>query len=239
MNRIDFTIEWFHKENDRQISLNNSLSTPIGILTGLFALFFYMFTSFSFKSELHFYIEFSFVLFILLSLLFWALVVFYLFKSYDNLFKTYEYKAIPYPSDLNDQYKKLEKYVEENKDLLDAKVNVDTLYEEQLIDMFSEYLNRNIENNDKKSKNLHIAKKLLLLCIISSFLCAIPFIFHFVSIKEIEKVQKVEIENITGLKGKLNDLEIKNLIIESYVQEQCSTKADTAAAAAAAASKTN
>jgi len=206
MDRFNFTIDWFHKENDRQISLNDSLNIPIGILTGVFALVFYMFTSFSFSTEFNSLIEFSFVLFIVLTLLCWIVVVYFLFKSYNNLFNCYEYKGIPFPTVLNEQYENLEKYVSANRELLDKETSVDTLYENQLVEMLSEYLNRNIENNDRKSWYLHLAKKFLLGCIISVILCAIPFTIHFCLNKEVDKVQKVEINNLPKVPEKLNNL---------------------------------
>lgn len=238
MDRINFTIDWFHKENDRQISLNDSLNIPIGILTGVFALVFYMFTSFSFSSEKSSIIEISFVLLIILTLLCWIIVVYFLFKSYNNLFNSFEYKGIPFPTVLNEQYENLEKYVSENKELLDDSITVDTLYEKQLGEMLSEYLNRNIENNDRKSWYLHLAKKFLLGCIISVILCAIPFTIHFCLNKEIEKVQKVEISNLPTVPDKLNNLEINNLKIENYErQRQGSAKADSATSATSATTK--
>jgi len=240
MNRVEFTIDWFHKENDRQTSLNDSLNIPIGILTGILALLFYMFTGFSFESESVFIIEFSFVLFMTLAVLCWVLVVFFLFKSYNNLFHSFTYKGIPYPTELNEQYKNLEKYVEENKGLLDKNITADTLYENQLNEMLSEYLNQNIENNDKKSWHLHVAKKFLLGCIVFAILSSIPFIIHFSSNKEVEKIQKVEVKNIKDFSEKINNLEINNLKIGNYGrQRQNSAKTDSSTASSTASSETN
>ena len=128
MNRIDFITEWYHKENERQTSLNDSLNIPIGILTVLFALFFYMFTGFSFDAETNSIVEISFIVFMVLALICWVLVVFFLFRSYNNLFKSYEYKGIPYPTVLNEQYEKLQQYIEENKNLLENGITVICYY---------------------------------------------------------------------------------------------------------------
>ena len=100
-----------------------------------------------------------------------------------------------------------------------------------MIEMLSDYLNRNIENNDKKSWFLHVAKKFLLGCIISAILCSVPYIIHFSSNKEIDKVQNVQIKNINDLSGKLNNLEINNLKIGNYERQKENTaKADSTAA---------
>ncbi|MCA1919877.1 MAG: hypothetical protein LDL38_10795 [Flavobacterium piscis] len=240
MDRLNFTIEWFHKENERQNSLNDSLNIPIGILTGVFALIFYMFTSFSFSKETNLIIEVSFVILIILTLACWIIVVYFLFRSYNNLFKNYEYKAIPFPTELDKQYERLENYINENRELLDTNITVDKLYEKQLAEMLSEYLNRNIENNDRKSWYLHLAKKFLLACIISVILCAIPFTIHFCSNKEVEQIQRVEINNLPTIPDKINNLNINTLKIENYErQRQGSTKADSSASTTSATTKAN
>jgi len=188
MNRLNFLIDWFYKENDRRTSLNEYLNIPIGILTVVFGLIFFMFTSFSFALEQNSIIKVSFVILIIITLVLGIIVVAFLFLSY-NIFGSY--KAMPYPKDLNEQYKKLEQYVEENKKLLDKNETVDSIYENQLIDMFSECLDCNIKNNDKKANYLYLAKIFLFGCVISVILCAIPFAIHFCSNKEVENIQKI------------------------------------------------
>jgi hypothetical protein len=200
MNRLDFLIEWYHKENERRLSLNDSLNIPIGILTGLFALFFFIAKEFNFCKGGYLLIEIAFIFCLLISLTLWILVVYNLFMSYNKLFKGYEYKGLPYPNELSEQYKNLESYVEENKSELDKETTADSIYEEQLEGMFNEYLNRNINNNDTKSKYLHDAKKYLLVCIISTLICSIPFTINFIENKNTEKTHKINIENITDLK---------------------------------------
>ena len=238
MDRLNFTIDWFHKENERQNTLNDSLNIPIGILTGVFALVFYMFTSFSFSKETNLIIEISFIILIVLTLICWIIVVYFLFRSYNNLFHNYEYKAIPFPTELNEQYEGLETYVNENRELLEDNITADTLYEKQIAEMLSEYLNRNIENNDRKSWYLHLAKKFLLVCIISVILCAVPFTIHFCLNKEVEQIQKVEINNLPKFPDRINNLDINTLKIENYErQRQGSAKADSSASTTSASTK--
>ncbi len=227
MDRLDYIIDWYHKENERQNSLNNSLNIPIGILTGIFALMFYMFTSFSFSKETNYLLEFSFIVLIILSIFLWFIVVYFLFKSYNNLFNNYEYKAIPFPTELNEQYEKLEAYVIKNKELLDDKTTANSLYEKQFLLMISEYLNRNIENNDTKSWYLHLAKKFLLVCIISIILCAIPFTIHYWLNKEIENIQKVEIINLPKKSIIINNLDNTQKNENYERQRKESAKADS------------
>lgn len=214
MNRLDFLTEWFYKENDRQTSLNDSLDIPIGILSGLLVLYFYMYTSFSFQSESNWSIEIFFIITLILSLLCWIAVVFLLFKSYNNLFKGYEYKGLPYPKVLNEQYDKLKIYIEQNKNALEPNIDINSVYDQQFIEMFSDYLNRNINNNDRKSWFLHFAKVFLLVCTFSTMLCSMAFIIHISSNKENNTIKKEKIENECRT-IKLNSLET-SLKIENY-----------------------
>ena len=100
MNRLDFFIEWYHKENERRTSLNDSLNIPIGILTGLFALMFFLLKEFDFDNEINNWILYSFVIFLAISIFFWLLVVFNLFRSYNKLYKGFEYDGLPFAFNL-------------------------------------------------------------------------------------------------------------------------------------------
>lgn len=191
MNKLDFIIEWYYKENDRQISLNDSLNIPIGVLTGLFVIFYYMVSTFSFSEETHLFVTIPFIIFMIFGAVFSILVVFYLFKSYNNFTGHFEYKMLTYPTILNKHFENLQKYVVENKQLLDTETTAETLYEKDLYEMLSEYLNRNIDNNNRKTKFLYKAKKFLLYSVISVFLCAIPFYFNQTLNKKNIKPQQI------------------------------------------------
>lgn len=200
MNRLNFIIEWYHKENERRLSLNDSLNIPIGILTGLFALFFFIAKEFTFSKESYSITEIIFIICLSISSILWVSVVYNLFMSYNKLFKGYEYKGLPYPTKLSEQHKKLVLFVEEKKSELDSGTTADSIYEEQLEQMINEYLNRNINNNDTKSQYLHDAKKYLLSCIIFTLICSVPFTINFINNKNNEKIHKINIENVTDLK---------------------------------------
>ncbi|WP_417289911.1 hypothetical protein [Corallibacter sp.] len=200
MNRLNFIIEWYHKENERRLSLNDSLNIPIGILTGLFALFFFIAKEFTFSKESYSITEIIFIICLSISLILWISVVYNLFMSYNKLFKGYEYKGLPYPTELSEQHKKLVLFVEENKNELGYETTADSIYEEQLEQMINEYLNRNINNNDTKSQYLHDAKKYLLSCIIFTLICSVPFSINYIKNKNNEKIYKINIENVTDLK---------------------------------------
>ena len=208
MNRLDFYIDWYHKENERQISLNDSLNLPIGILTGLFAVIFFMLKEFNFLIETRRWVLYVFVILIILALICWILVAYNLYMSYNRLHKGYEFMGIPYPTVLNGQYDKLQTYIEENKSKLDSKITTETLFESQLSEMISEYLNRNISNNDQKSKFLHISKRYLLICILFIILSSIPFLCNYIKYQDNKEITKVQVMNIQDL-NKTDNLEYK------------------------------
>lgn len=51
MKNLNFLIDWYHKENERRDSINRALNIPIGILTGLFILFFFLLREFRYEQE--------------------------------------------------------------------------------------------------------------------------------------------------------------------------------------------
>ncbi|MEP2773115.1 MAG: hypothetical protein ABJH05_13270 [Fulvivirga sp.] len=228
MNKLDFLIDWYHKENDRQSSINNSLSIPIGILSGLLAAFFFLSKSYEFGQETNGLLKWAFIALIIISIICWVVVVINLFLAYNNLFNGYEYKGIPYPTVLNKQHKDLTDFVDENKDQLDEGTTPDKLFDKQLIEMFSEYLNRNIANNDKKSTYLHVAKKFLLICFLFTTLSTIPFTVNYFNFKNVKKTESIEIKNIDDFKDILKDIEIENLKMRNYERQE-SKKADSTA----------
>ena len=221
MKRLDFLKDWYQKEDDRQTALNNSLSIPIGILTGLFAIIFFLTNEFSFKEEENLWISLLFILLISSSAISWLVVIYNLFISYNKLLKGYEYQALPFPSQLNEQYENLEKWYEENKDQLETSDTVDSIYENQLIEMFTDYLEINISNNDTKAKHLFIAKKTLLITIIIVVISAIPYTLNKILTKSDDKIHKVEIQNHKGFQTQeTSKVNIQNSIpLNSDIQQ--------------------
>ena len=198
MNRFDFFKDWYQREDERLSDLNNSLNIPIGILTGLFAIIFFLIKEFNLQEE-NYWILLSFFFLIISSIIFWIIVIFHLFKSYNKLFKGYEYEAFPFPSQLNNQYEELKKWHDENKEELDQEDTVESIYQNQLIEMISGYLEVNITNNDSKSKHLFIAKKFLLITIILISISVIPYSLNKILTKAPDKIQKIEIQNLSEI----------------------------------------
>ncbi|MBN9350348.1 MAG: hypothetical protein J0H55_06655 [Chitinophagaceae bacterium] len=183
MDRLNFLTTRYCEENQRQAALNNSLSIPIGILTGLFAITFFMFNSFSYSTESSLFLKYLFSFLLFSSFCSSIIVIYYLFKSYNNLFKSYEYKELPFPKQLNDHYKELENYVIEYKNELEPDQNADSLYAQQFQEILINCLDRSIRNNDTKNKFLFLSRKFLLINIILVILTSVPFSIHFVKHK--------------------------------------------------------
>ncbi|HCY77475.1 MAG TPA: hypothetical protein DHV28_16285 [Ignavibacteriales bacterium] len=223
MSRLEFLIDWYNQENERKNSLNDSLNIPIGILTAFFVMIFFLFKEFNFSNKVNNWIIYLFVVFLILSLILWIISIFYLFKSYNNLFKGYAYDYLPYAKELSEQYQNLEKYYEVNKNLLENNITPDILYEKQLIDMLSEYIDTHIKNNDRKSKYLHIAKQFIFGTIISIIICSVPFLFNYS--KNTNEIHNVKIENFGELNDKIESIKVQNLNDIKYEKER--NKIDT------------
>ncbi|MGI0106541.1 hypothetical protein [Salinimicrobium sp. WS361] len=215
MKNADFLIDWYHKENERKDSLNNSLNIPIGILTGLFILFFFLFKEFKLEKDFSLTLNIIFYIFLFLAIVAWIVVVYNLFGSYNNFFKGYTYQALPYPTILEKHYADLELFCEENKDELDENTTPETLYKDQFQDMLSGYLNVNINNNDLKASFLFTAKKYLIWCFILVLLSCFPFSYNYQKHNNTEKINKIEISNLE---------EILAILTLTKINEQ---KADT------------
>jgi hypothetical protein len=200
MDRLSFLVDWYNKEHDRQGSLTDSLNIPIGILTAMIAVLFYLLNKFTFGSSESQLVQILFIVFIAAAAVNWLCVVFYLFKSYNNLFVGYKYKALPLPTDLEIQYKKYEKYVEDYKASLNNSVSADSLYESELIQTLSTAVTVNITNNDTKAARLYNSKKHLLICLIFVIFSLIPFVFNYIHNNKAHSAQEVIIKNFNDLK---------------------------------------
>jgi hypothetical protein len=200
MDRLTFLVDWYNKEHDRQGSLTDSLNIPIGILTAIIAVIFYLLNQFTFGSSENYYIQVLFVVFIAAAILSWLFVVFHLFKSYNNLFAGYKYGALPLPTDLELQYKKYEKYVQDYKASLSNSITADSLYEAELIKSLTTAVTINISNNDLKAARLYNSKKHLFICLIFVIFSLIPFVFNYIHSNKSHSAQEVIIKNFDDLK---------------------------------------
>ncbi|MCX6233910.1 MAG: hypothetical protein NT175_04185 [Bacteroidetes bacterium] len=127
-----------------------------------------------------------------------------MFKSYNNLFKGYEYRGLPFASELIKYKKALEEYYSQYQASYSG-VNGDSEFEKYLINKLAEYTDRNTFNNDLKSKFLYISKRYLFIAIVSLVLSFIPFLFNLFN--KPDKSYQIEIKNIEALNKHLLNFE--------------------------------
>ena len=81
MRRFEFYKELHFKEEEKKNKINNSLSLPISIITGIIAASLYLLTNFDFKENL--YNTIIFLIITLTSLTFLAISIFHIIKPYS------------------------------------------------------------------------------------------------------------------------------------------------------------
>lgn len=125
------------------------------------------------------------------------MVVYQLFRSYNDGIIGHAYKALEFPSKINKYYSELQTYEKEYNEYYSEEgfsVSSAKMYDEYMIEKLSTALDINIGNNDKKSYHLHLAKTALFGCITFLVFCMIPFISNVT--KGEKPPQKIEITNI-------------------------------------------
>src|SRR5688572_23888316 len=130
MDKLQFLIDWYNKEEERKASVENSLNIPIGILTVLFAIQFYLIKDFDFES-CRSWERVALLTFVIISSLSSLGTGWYIFKSYHNFPSEYKYGGIPYPTQLIKHEKELIEFYKVNA------VQFDNVAGE---DKFKEYL---------------------------------------------------------------------------------------------------
>src|SRR5690242_10874387 len=153
MDKLEFLIDWYKREEDRKNSLETSLNIPIGILTIVFAVHFFLARDFDFASSSKFESG-VFLTSIVISVVAALVTAYLVLKSYHNIESEYLYKGLPFPSQLFEYEKELIDFYEKNKADFDG-VDGREKFKEYLMEKFAEHIDRNAANNDNKSNYLH------------------------------------------------------------------------------------
>ncbi|MBF4473727.1 hypothetical protein [Flavobacterium sp. HJJ] len=180
MNKFEFKKDWFYKEEERKDTLNNTLNIPIGILTAIIAGLYFIITKFNYENCGGNILKFLFITIILFTSIFWLASIYYLLRSYNNLYDGYKYKAFPSAHFIEDEYNNLETYYNTYKDSLAPNITLDSLVEDNIEIILTNCLDTNIFNNDRKSAYLHDAKIQILNCILSLFVASIFYTFNYI-----------------------------------------------------------
>jgi predicted membrane channel-forming protein YqfA (hemolysin III family) len=182
MNKFDFYNDLNFKEEDKKNQINNSLSLPIGIITGLVAGLFYLLTAFDFK--LSFWDSIVFSVISLTSIFFLGISIFHLIKSYSNFHKGYDYAYLADTIDLDKYYKELKKYYNTNPILTDTS---DTEFELYIFDELVKNTDINQKNNKKKNKHRFNCEKHLITAFLFLCLNLFPFGYNYALKKDMNK----------------------------------------------------
>lgn len=174
MDKFDFYKELNFKEEEKKNQINNSLSLPIGIITGLVAGLFYFLTAFDFK--LSFWNSIVFSLVTLTSTIYLGASIFHLIKSYSNFHKGYDYAYLADTIDLDKYYKELKNYYKSNPTLTDLS---DTEFEQYIFDEIVKNTDLNQKNNKTKNKHRFNCEKHLITAFLFLCLNLFPFGYNF------------------------------------------------------------
>lgn len=194
MNKIEFLKEWFYKEEERKGTLNDSLNIPIGILTGIVAVVYFVLSNYNYENGSKL-LKFLFIILIIVCIFFWLRCIFYLLLSYNNFHRGYGYKAFPSADFIKKEYETLTPYYKEYKsEFEETGVTLDKLVENNIEEILVQCIDNNVFNNDKKSGYLHNSKTSIIICILSLFFSSIIFSINYINYKQ-EEILCVKIIN--------------------------------------------
>ncbi|MGL2967240.1 hypothetical protein [Flavobacterium sp. XGLA_31] len=193
MDKFEFIKEWFYKEEERKDSLNNSLNIPIGILTAILAGIYFLTSKYNYKNE-NIYLKYSFIVAIIVALVFWLFCIYYLVKSYNDFYKGYKYNGFPSANFIDVEYENMKSYYDKYKKELGKEVTLDSLVKNNVENILIKCVENNTFNNDKKSAYLHNSKIQILNCVLALFLSSILYSVNYIN-HEKEEIQKVYITN--------------------------------------------
>jgi hypothetical protein len=223
MDKLEFLIDWYKREEDRKNSLETSLNIPIGILTVIFAVHFFLVRDFDYSSCSIWEIR-VFIISIIISVFSALITAFLVLKSYHNIEAEYLYKGLPFPSKLFNYEKELIKFYNENKNDF-GEIDGKEKFKEYLVDKFTEHIDRNALNNDNKSNFLHKSKRYIFVSFLFMLISFVPYLINLFDRPVIPN--QIEIVNLNSIKNRLELIE--SLIIENHAKRE--PKADTTTAA--------
>jgi len=216
MDKLELYKSFYDRENQRRESLNNSVSIPVGIITGLIATLVFLITRFNYGDNLLY--TWSLIILVLISIILLSISIAYLTKSFNNFAKGHDYIEIALLSDIENYYDELLKY---HKNKIDK---VDHDFQNYLCAEFIKYADNNARINDKRSFDLYKSKQFMFFSIVFLAFSFIPF--GFGNYKTPEKVPNQQIEKINA--NKELDLKIDSLLNVKLKQiENERTKTDT------------
>lgn len=149
---LGFLLNWHEKEYERRYTLEGLVATPIGLLTGAFALMYLFSTQYDYKHSSGF-ITGCFLIPLLASLLHALYSAFHIYRSYAVV-KNQVYRGVPDAKALRQHMTNLVNYYKENEPQEDATRK----FKEYFIELLSDQLTTNVLNNDERTRDIQNAK---------------------------------------------------------------------------------
>lgn len=199
MNKLDFWVNWYNKEEERKLSLENSLNIPIGVLIVVFSALFYLFKEFDYEHSTKF--EQASLILAGIACLLCTISAYFIGRAYHA--KSYVYNALPMPMSLLDYEKGLIAFYKESKEEHEQ-VDVNAKVEENLIQTLAACIDVNSANNDRKSHYIYRAKRWLLYSLMTLGVGFIPFFSN--SLKKPDQVYEIKLKDLNLVQEQLKTL---------------------------------
>jgi hypothetical protein len=194
MDYREFYKEQYSGTLGHKSEINNSLSTPIGILTALIAGFFYALTNFDFTDN--FILSIVFIVISGISLFFLERSVYFLFKAFSDFHNGFEYAYLNDADVLKQYYDGLVTYYDSqpNSNPTNSNLLANKEFENYLLSEYIKSAGINQRNNDSKITYRFQCHRYMIIALISLSLLVVPFGIDFGINKGKDKVQKVQID---------------------------------------------
>lgn len=193
--------ELYQIENDRRDSVNESLSLPVAIATGLLSFLFYLVTAFDYtQTGCNWWV---FVVMSAIGLVLLMVSVFYLIRAFNNITAGFEYKGLPYPKALFDHRRKLQEYYAQHGN---GETEANEKFIEYLTEKFAEHADHNMQVNDRKMRNIFRAKRFMVFSLVGISLACFPFGCNFFN--RSEPTTRVEIVKMPEAKEQMEKQEL-------------------------------
>lgn len=164
MNTFEFYKDLFSKELSRKNEIESAVNIPIGIITFIVAVNYYFVSEFN--------SNISVIIKVILTLIVLSLIIsiFFLAKSFNNLFTGFKYQNLPDTKELRLYEKNLKAF---NKEV---KKKEQEHFEDYLIDNFVNMNDNNLKINRNRLLNLYRGKTFMIISLFLTSIFGIIFI---------------------------------------------------------------
>lgn len=208
MDRFDYYKEVYYKELENRNDINNSLSLPIGLITGMIAGLFYFLTAFNYKYSV--WLSAFFISVVVISVINLVFSIYYLIQAYCKITKGYDYSILADSSVIDSYYLELKNYYSKH---LAPNTNADEESKNYLISEMVRNTDDNQKNNKEKGKHRYNCEKYLIISFIA-LTTAIPFFTLNYIFKPSNNIQEVKIVSYPLMKTDKNLPTNRNFILD-------------------------